>query len=257
MNDRGRFDGQVALVTGGGRGIGRAIALALVAEGAAVAVFSRTTQQLESVVREIEQGGGRAIQVAGDVREVTAVEQAVEQTCATFGCVDVLINCAGVFHLGPSEVGSLEDWQTIIDTNLTGTYLFCQAVGRHMLAAGRGKIVNFGSLLSFVAFPERAAYAASKGGVLQLTRVLGVEWIKRGVNVNAVCPGMIKVETPHQLIARRELREEQFKARIPAGRVGAPRDVVGPTLFLASSDADYVAGQTVVVDGGWLAYGYL
>jgi NAD(P)-dependent dehydrogenase (short-subunit alcohol dehydrogenase family) len=252
-----RFAGQKALVTGGGRGLGKAVALALADEGAAVAVFSRTAGQLAGVVEELLGRGAQGLAVAGDAREEADVERAVAETLAAFGRLDVLVNCAGVFSMWPSTEGTLEEWRSIIDTNLTGTYLFCRAAGRAMLESGRGKIVNFASLLSFVAFPERAAYAASKGGVLQLTRVLGVEWIKRGVNVNAIAPGMISVETPHPLTAQDDSVRQRFQARVPMGRLGRPSDIAGPTLFLASAEADYVAGQTLVVDGGWLSYGYV
>lgn len=252
-----RFAGQKALVTGGGRGLGKAIALALADEGASVAVFSRTASQLAGVVEEARGRGAECRAVAGDARVEADAERAVAETLEAFGRLDVLVNCAGVFSMWPSAEGALDEWRAIIDTNLTGTYLFCRAAGRAMLEAGRGKIINFASLLSFVAFPERAAYAASKGGVLQLTRVLGVEWVARGVNVNAIAPGMISVETPHPLTSQDDSVRQRFRARVPMGRLGRPSDVVGPTLFLASAEADYIAGQTLVVDGGWLAYGYV
>jgi 2-deoxy-D-gluconate 3-dehydrogenase len=252
-----RFEGKKALVTGGGRGLGKAIALALGAEGAAVAVFSRTADPLVEVVAEIRRHGGSGLAITGDARARPDVERAVAETVETFGQLDILVNCAGTFRMGPSVDATLEEWHEIIDTNLTGTYLFCQAAGRLMLSYGEGKIINFASLLSFVAFPERAAYAASKGGVLQLTRVLGVEWIKGGVNVNAIAPGMISVETPHPLSTQDDDIGRKFRARVPIGRLGKTSDIVGPTLFLASADADYIAGQVLVVDGGWLSYGYV
>jgi NAD(P)-dependent dehydrogenase (short-subunit alcohol dehydrogenase family) len=251
-----RFAGKTALVTGGGRGIGRAIALGLAAEGARVVVFSRSPGQLQEVVERIHEERGTAIAMAGDVRRQEDVDLAVA-AAGELGGLDILINCAGVFSMGPSHSYAGRDWQEVLETNLTGSYLCCQSAGRVMLAAGRGKIVNFASLLSFVGFPERAAYAASKGGVLQLTRVLGVEWARQGVHVNAIAPGMIQVETPHPLQGGDPTLRDRLRSRVPAGRLGRPADVVGPTLFLASEEADYIAGQVLVVDGGWLAYGYL
>lgn len=257
MNAESRFSGKASLVTGGGRGLGKAVASALAAEGADVAVLSRTELELEAVAQEIHEHGGRALAITGDVRHPPDAERAVEATLSCFGRIDILINCAGVFNVSSSLETEIEEWQSILDTNLTGTFRFCQAAGRVMSKHGGGKIVNFGSLLSFIAFPGRAAYAASKAGVVQLTRVLGIEWIRQGVNVNAVVPGMIRIETRHPLVERGELTEERITARIPAGRRGEPRDIVGPTLFLASPAADYIVGQTLVVDGGWLANGYV
>ncbi len=252
-----RFGGKTALVTGGGRGIGRAIARGLATEGARVVDFSRTQAELADVVRIIREQHGEAIAVAGDVRRQTDVDSAVQTAAERFGGLDILVNCAGVFSMGSSLSYSGQDWQSVLETNLTGTFLFCQAAGRVMTTARRGKIVNFASLLSFVGFPERAAYAASKGGVLQLTRVLGVEWARQGVNVNAIAPGMIQVETPHPLDSDDSTLRDRMRSRTPAGRLGQPADIVGPTLFLASPEADYISAQILVVDGGWLAYGYI
>lgn len=178
----------------------------------------------------------------------------MDLTISHFGGLDILVNCAGVFKLSPSIEVEVEEWENIIKTNLTGTFLACKTAGKEMIKNRSGKIVNFGSLLSFTAFPERLAYASSKGGVLQLTRVLGIEWINKGVNVNAVVPGMIEIETPHP---SKQLTNESLMKRIPANKKGSTNDVVGPTLFLSSSLSDYIVGQTIVVDGGWLSYGYV
>ncbi|GGP76068.1 SDR family NAD(P)-dependent oxidoreductase [Saccharothrix coeruleofusca] len=249
----GRFAGRRVVVTGGGRGIGRAVALAFAAEGADVAVLARTKEQVDAVAAEMAPLGGRYVAVSCDVGDAEQVAAADRQVTEAFGGVDVLVNAAGVFTMGPSADFPADQVNELLTTNVAGTLRCCQVFGRHMLAAGAGKIVNFGSLLSFTAFPERAAYAASKAGVVQLTRVLGVEWAAAGVNVNGVAPGMIRIETPHPAA----LAEDDIVARIPAGRRGAPADITGPVLFLASADADYVNGQTIVVDGGWLSYGYL
>ncbi|MEV0129715.1 SDR family oxidoreductase [Dactylosporangium sp. NPDC050688] len=255
---RQRFAGRHVVVTGGGRGIGRAVALAFAREGARLTIASRTAVQLHQVAGEVQAGGSpRPLCVPLDISRAEQVRAGVDEIVRRNGPVDVLVNCAGVFAMGPSESIDEAELRTVLDTNTVGTMLMCQAVGRSMLDRGSGRIVNFASLLSFTAFPGRAAYAASKGAVLQLTRVLGVEWAGRGVTVNAVAPGMIQIETPHPALAEGDLRGNEFLRRIPIGRRGRPDDITGPVLFLASDEAAYVTGQTLVVDGGWLSYGYL
>jgi 2-dehydro-3-deoxy-D-gluconate 5-dehydrogenase len=252
-----RFAGRRVLVTGGGRGIGRAVALGFAREGADVVVASRTTEEIEAVAGEITRFGVGALPVTCDVADEQQVGRCLRDMCDHLGGVDVLVNAAGLFAFGPSESFSAAQARELIDTNLLGTFFACREAGRHFLAQGRGKVVNFASLLSFTAFPERTLYAATKGGVLQLTRALAVEWAPRGVMVNAVAPGMIRNGAPHPVVARGWLSEDDIVGRIPAGRRGTPEDVVGAVLFLASTDADYICGQTIVVDGGWLSYGYV
>jgi 2-dehydro-3-deoxy-D-gluconate 5-dehydrogenase len=241
------------VVTGGGRGIGRAVALGFAARGAQVAVLARTESQVKSVAGEIEELGAESMAIALDVADEEAVGEAAAQVVERFGGLDVLVNAAGVFDLGPTTGFPLDSARSMLDTNVLGTFLACKHFGAHLVEQGHGKVVNFCSLLSYTAFPERALYAASKGGVLQLTRSLGVEWAPHNVNVNAVAPGMIRIETPHPAA----LAEDAIVGRIPSGRRGRPADIVGPVLFLASPEADYINGQTLVVDGGWLSYGYL
>lgn len=255
---RGRFDGKNVLVTGAGRGIGRACALAFAREGARVAISSRTPEELERVSVEIGALTGTPAAFATvDVSEEDQVVRGVEDLTARSGPFDVLVNCAGAFSVGPSENVEADTVRAMLGINALGTILVCREVGRAMLDRGSGRIVNFASLLSFTAFPGRTAYAASKGAVLQATRSLGVEWASRGVTVNAVAPGMIRVETVHPQVADGSLTEDDIVRRIPMGRRGAPGDVTGPVLFLASDDAAYITGETLVVDGGWLSYGYL
>jgi len=245
--------GRRVVVTGGGRGIGRAVALGFAREGARVALIARTAEQVTSVREEVAALGAEGLALPCDVSDEGAMAQAAGQVLDTFGGVDVVVNAAGSFSLAPTTEQDAGEARALLETNIMGTFLSCKLFGAHLLEQGSGKVVNFASLLSFTAFPERALYAASKGGVLQLTRSLGVEWAARGVNVNAVAPGMIRIETPHPAA----LAEDAITARIPAGRRGRPEDVVGPVLFLASAGADYMNGQTIVVDGGWLSYGYL
>jgi 2-deoxy-D-gluconate 3-dehydrogenase len=250
------FSGKSALVTGGGRGIGRAIALALAERGCAVTLFARTESELAATAASIRERGGQADYEVGDIADPAALEHAAD-LAAGRGALDVLINAAGGFVTSPSICGDLDAWNEMLSKNLVGPYAACVAAARRMRDTGGGRIVNFGSLLSFTAFPERAAYAASKAGVVQMTRVLGVEWARSGVIVNCIVPGMIAIETPHPLVVSGEVSDDAFLKRIPAGRRGAPADLVGPALFLASDEARYVVGQTLVVDGGWLSYGYI
>ncbi|GED10738.1 SDR family NAD(P)-dependent oxidoreductase [Cellulosimicrobium cellulans] len=255
---RGRFEGRTVLVSGAGRGIGRACALAFAREGAHVAISSRTADELRSVSAEIAALTGRpAPWRTIDVSVEDEVVAGVEELTRELGHVDVLVNCAGAFTSGPSESAEGDVIRAMLACNALGTMLTCREVGRSMLERGSGRIVNFASLLSFTAFPGRTAYAASKGAVLQATRSLGVEWASRGVTVNAVAPGMIRVETVHPQVAAGTLSEDEIVNRIPMRRRGVPQDVTGPVLFLASDDAAYVTGQTLVVDGGWLSYGYI
>lgn len=253
------FQGRHVLVTGGGRGIGRVIALAFAAEGAAVTVASRTTMQVEATAAEIGARGSaaKALALTCDVATEAHVTQMVDDAVAAQGPVDVLVNCAGAFDLGPSESFPAERARALLETNVLGTFLVTQRVAPAMLERGHGKIVNFASLLSFTAFPQRAAYAASKGGVLQMTRAQALEWAPRGVNVNAVAPGMIQIETPHPAVAEGHLSEDGIVGRIPARRRGTPADIAGPVLFLCSDAAAYIHGQTLAVDGGWLVNGYV
>lgn len=247
-----------ALVTGGGRGLGRAVSLALAARRCAVTVLARTAAEVGAVEVEMRAIAGSGEGVVGDVTRADDFERAIERAAAPTGRIDILINAAGGFVTGPSFDGDLAAMREMLEQNLVGAYAVCAAVGRRMKAdGGGGRIVNFGSLLSFTAFPERAAYAASKAALVQMTRVLGVEWAPHGIAVNCIVPGMIQIETPHPLLAAGRMREDQLLARIPAGRRGRPEDIVGPVLFLASRDAGYMVGQTLVIDGGWLSYGYL
>jgi NAD(P)-dependent dehydrogenase (short-subunit alcohol dehydrogenase family) len=246
-----------ALVTGGGRGLGRAVSLALAERRCSVTVLARTAAEVGSVEAELRTISGSGEGVVGDVTRADDLERAIERAAAPTGRIDILINAAGGFVTGPSFDGDLTAMRDMLEQNLVSAYAACAAVGRRMKADGGGRIVNFGSLLSFTAFPERAAYAASKAGLVQMTRVLGVEWAPHAIAVNCVVPGMIQIETPHPLLAEGRMREDQLLARIPAGRRGRPEDIVGPVLFLASRDAGYMVGQTLVIDGGWLSYGYV
>jgi NAD(P)-dependent dehydrogenase (short-subunit alcohol dehydrogenase family) len=254
-----RLRDRVALVTGGGRGIGAAIARGFAREGADLVLVSRTREQLERQADWIEQTTGRRpLTVVADVGNPEDVERVVRETVERHRRIDILVNAAGITMVSPSESLELEDWHRCLRTNLDGTFLFCQQVGRVMMEGGRGgKIINITSIVAHAAIPERAAYAASKGGVLQLTQNLAVEWAKYNIQVNAISPGFIRTEIVQDLIAKGVHKPDRMVARIPARRLGEVDDLVGPAVFLASDDSNYVTGIALRVDGGWLANGYI
>ncbi len=237
--------GRVALVTGGGGGLGREIAGGLAAFGARVVVADLDPGRAAEAAQAIP--GARPAQV--DVTAPDSVRRLVSAVVADDGRIDILVNAAGVFRTAPAVSMSLDDWEAVLRVNLTGVFLTTQAVGAVMLEQGRGKVVNVASVSSRVGNPEYAAYAASKGGVALLTRVLGAEWGPRGVNVNAIGPAFTETDLTRAYLERPG-RREQVIAKIPLGRLGTPRDVVGAAVFLASDAADFVVGQTIYVDGG-------
>jgi NAD(P)-dependent dehydrogenase (short-subunit alcohol dehydrogenase family) len=246
------LEGRVAIVTGGGRGIGRAIALGLADAGADVAVIGRSGDVLDSAVGEIEARGRRGFAIEADLREVAKLPARFESVKDALGGLDILVNSAGVQLTGPSLDVSEDDWDTTLDSNLKSLFFCCQAAGRHFVAQGRGKIVNLGSTFSHAGFPGFAAYTASKGGVLQLTRTLASEWSSLGVNVNAIGPTAIRTEMNAYLLDNPDFLKA-FLPRVPAGRIGRPDDVVGAAVFLSSAASDFVHGHLLMVDGAYTA----
>jgi len=245
-----RLDGLAALVTGAGTGIGAGIARALAAAGANVACHGNRHTPTTTAAA-VEQLGRRALVLAGDLRESGTAAALVETTAGTFGSLDILINNAGSIKRAPAVEFGEAEWDEVVEVNLTSVFRLCQAAGRRMLARGRGKIVNVASLLSFQGGINVPAYAASKGGVAQLTKALANEWAARGLNVNAIAPGYIHTDNTAALAAD-ETRNRQILERIPAGRWGEPGDLAGAAVFLASRASDYVNGHVLVVDGGWM-----
>jgi NAD(P)-dependent dehydrogenase (short-subunit alcohol dehydrogenase family) len=246
--------GKVAVVTGGTSGIGRALALGLAEAGADVVPTARRRELVEEVAAEVEKRGRRSLRVTTDVTDRATLDVARGEVLKAFGRIDVLVNCAGRTKRAPTLEFSEADWQDIIDTNLTGTLRCCQVFGRPMLERGAGRVVNIASLSTFVALFEVAAYSASKAAVASLTKSLAVEWGPRGVNVNAIAPGVFPTELNRSLLEGTP-RGQEFIVRTPLKRFGRVEELVGAAVFLSSEAASFVNGEVIAVDGGFLASG--
>lgn len=244
--------GRRAVVTGGGRGIGRAIAIGLAHAGAHVAVVGRTAEPLDAAAEEISSLGVRGLAVPADLTAGSTVTEVFERVIGELGDLEILVNSAGVQITGPAEELTESDWDATIAANLKATFLCCQTAGRRFLANGYGKIVNLGSTFAVVGAPQFAAYSASKGGVLLLTRALAAEWAARGVNVNAIGPTAVRTEMNRYLLDDPAFIEA-FLPKLPVGRIAEPTDVVGAAVFLASGASDMVHGHHLMVDGGYTA----
>ena len=245
--------GEIAVVTGAAQGLGEAIARALAAAGAQVAVTGRREEPLRSIADSL--GHGHAV-VLLDVCSTQSVEAAADSVAGLLGEATILVNNAGVNRIGPAEAVTDDDWDDVLDTNLKGAFRCSRTFGTRMLAARRGCIVNVGSIIGAVtAMPGRAPYAASKAGLVGLTRVLAIEWASRGVRVNAVLPGPTRTPMVEDAIARGILDEQQIADRTPAGRLALPEEIAAAVCLLACAEAGFVTGQTLVVDGGYVTYG--
>jgi 2-deoxy-D-gluconate 3-dehydrogenase len=246
---------RVAIVTGAGKGIGARIARVLAGAGADVAVAGRHQDTLDAVASDIRALERRALAIRTDVQRVAEVRALVAHTLDTFGRVDILVNNAGVNRTGPTLDVTEETWDWIQDTNVKGMFFACQAVGPHMIANRRGKIVNIGSIISAIGLGYNVPYAASKGAVWQLTRSLALEWAPHNIQVNAIGPGYVLTDQVRWLFQRPEFAEKILRKQ-PSGRAGEVEDLDGAVLFLASSASDYVNGQMIFVDGasaaGWM-----
>src|SRR6266567_4381398 len=251
---RMRFAGQTAVVTGAGRGMGRAVALALAREGAAVVVAEVDRASADQVTAEIDSAGGRARAVTVDISSVQDVRSLFKETVEEFGGLDILVNNAGIGIPKPLVDYTEQDWDRQLGVNLKGMFFATQEAAKLMIPKRRGKIVNFASTAAFVSSstPE-TAYDISKGGVRQLTISVAAELAPHNINVNAVAPGTIMTELTLRVLDTPE-KMERAAAKIPMNRLGEPQDMVGPVLFLCSEEADYITGHTLVVDGGWLLF---
>jgi NAD(P)-dependent dehydrogenase (short-subunit alcohol dehydrogenase family) len=246
------LEGRTALVTGSGRGLGRAVALALAQAGADLVVTARTIAEIEKTANEIETMGRRALAFRADITVVDEVNEVIRQTVELFGRINILVNSAGIMIAKPLEEMTLEEWRTIMETNLTSLFLCCKAVGPHMIAQKQGKIINLSAIEGKRGRADWVAYGASKGGVIQFTRALAVEWAKYNIQVNAIGPGVFdtrlmagSVDDEKRRLSRRE--------KIPLAREGRPEEVGPLVVYLASSASDFITGQTIFIDGGELA----
>jgi NAD(P)-dependent dehydrogenase (short-subunit alcohol dehydrogenase family) len=246
---------KTAVVIGGTSGIGLALATGLAQAGANVVPTSRRMERVEAAVAKITKAGGKSLAVASDVSDRSSLETLLNATCAEFGKVDILVNCAGTTKRTPTVDVSEDEWSSIVETNLTGTLRACQVFGRKMLERKYGRIINIASLSSFVALYEVAAYSASKAAVASLTKSLAIEWAKHGICVNAIAPGVFITELNRALVTSGAPRSKEFLVRTPMGRFGEVDELVGAAVFLASDAASFVTGHVLAVDGGFLASG--
>lgn len=241
--------GRVAIVTGGGRGLGRAIALALAEAGADVIVAARSKEEIEYVASEVEERGRLSLAVPVDVTDEGAVDQLFERTLDELGGLDILVNNSGVIHMGSLLETTPEEWDRVVETNLRGTFLCMRASGYHFAEQGSGKVINIASNLAFKGRPKFSAYSASKAAVAALTRTAAVEWAKFGVQVNAIAPGYVETDMNAELRNDEDLYAKVI-GQIPARRM-ARADEIGPLVaYLASSASDFLTGETITMDGG-------
>ena len=254
MTDLSRFslEGKVAVVTGGSRGIGRAIALGLAEAGADVVVTSRKLPDLEEVAAEIRKLGRKAMPIAAHIGKMESIQPLVDAVMKEFGRIDILVNNAGTILRMPAAEHPDDYWDTILEVNLTAQFVLAREFGKDMVERGKGKIIFTASLLTFQGGITVPGYAASKGGVGQLTKALANEWAPHGVNVNAIAPGYIATDNT-QALRDNPTRSRQILERIPVGRWGTPDDFKGISVFLASEASNYMNGAIVLVDGGWMA----
>jgi len=243
---------RVAIVTGGGKGIGEEICLGLSREGAKIVIAEIDIENSEEVIKKIQNNGSEAIVVKTDVSDENSINNMVDETIKHFGKIDILINNAGIRHIKKLLDHTKKDWDEMIAVNLTGPYLSCKAVIPHMIKQGKGKIVNFGSIASFMGRPDRVGYVAAKSGVLGLTRALAVDLTRKNINVNTICPGLIS--TPfNKKFAEDPTHGEAWGKETIVGRWGLPTDIVGAAVFLSSDESDFINGTEIKIDGGWLA----
>ncbi len=249
MRDWFSLKGRVALVTGASRGIGQAIALALGAAGADVACCARSREQIDRTAGEIRDGGGRATGISLDVTKASDIERAVREAEVALGPVDVLVNNAGIILEKKTIELTDDEWDSVLTTNLTSMFRLARAVAPGMMARHGGKIINIGSMYGPIGVPRYAAYCASKAAVEALTRSLGAEWARHGIQVNCLAPGYMNTDIPRAALADEKTRA-LFLSKVPARRIGEPEEVGPLAVYLASPASDFMTGQTLYLDGG-------
>jgi NAD(P)-dependent dehydrogenase (short-subunit alcohol dehydrogenase family) len=252
-----RLSGKVALITGGGTGIGRACALHFAREGARVAVAGRRREPLAAVVAEIEAAGGQALAASCDVAKSDQVERTIREVVAQFGALHVLVNNAGILHVGSVEETSEAEWDRLVDVDLKGVFLASRAALPELRKSGGGAIVNIGSVLGLVGMKKRAAYAAAKGGVTMLTKAMALDHAQEGIRVNCICPAIVETDLVQTILSQAPDREAAVRlrtAQIPLGRMGKPEDVAATAVFLASEESSWLTGAAIALDGGLTAY---
>ncbi len=245
------LSGKVAVVTGGNGGIGLGMAIGLARAGADIVIASRNQEKNAAAETTVREEGVRAMAVATDIRDPDACQKLIDRTVADYGRVDILINNSGINYRKQPQDFTLEEFHDVMDTNLTAAFLLSKAVYPHYLSQGGGKIINIGSIGSFMASSVGVAYSPSKGGILQLTKALAVAWAKDNIQVNAILPGWI--DTPLSVSARAVIAglEQMVVGRTPAGRWGTPEDFAGAAVYFASTASDFVNGASLVIDGGY------
>jgi len=245
-----RIEDKVAIVTGGSKGLGRAMALGLAQAGARVVVASRSLDLIELTADEIIKKGGQAIAMPVDVRNPQSIERLVALTKDYYGRVDVLINNAGIAPMKKAVDTTIEDWENVMDTNLKSAFLLSRAAGKIMLKQKKGKIINVGSILGTMAASIAMPYCVSKAGIAHMTRALALEWASSGINVNCIAPGFFETEMT-QYQQQNKSHQKFLNFKIPFKRLGKPEEIVGAAIFLASEASDYMTGSTLVIDGGY------
>lgn len=245
-----RLKNKVALITGGGSGIGAAIAKAFAREGAQVVICGRREQQLKQVANEIDSSGGEALYCVTDVSSAQQIQAMHETIKLKFGSVDILVNNAGVYLPDDVTSTSEDEWDTVMNVDAKGVYLVSKSVLPDMIQKGKGKIINIASIAGLFGFEKSAAYCAAKGAVVNLTREMALDYAPKGICVNAIAPGVIDTDMTKGFLSN-EQAKQAFLAKTPLGRVGTPDDIANGAVYLASYESDFVAGHTLVIDGGW------
>jgi len=253
LTDLFSLEGKAALVTGGGSGLGRAIAAGLASSGASVAVSGRDIRKLRETVSMITKAGGRACAIEMDILDTDSVNDAVSRAVEEFGHIDILVNSAGVHLKKDTLEVTDEEWSRVIDTNLTGTFRVSRAVATQMKVQGGGKIINIASLGSFVALKDATAYTSSKAAVVLLTKNMAVELAQNNIQVNAIAPGVFRTDLNSKVLVGERL--ERILSNTPMNRLGVPEELSGTAVYLSSKASDFVTGAVIPVDGGFLAWG--